>query len=87
MTNEEAKELIEWMPQYYKLIGKTNLGEAWKIAVEAVEKQIPKKSFRVASTLYHCGTCKSLIRTNGKWCDEYCDHCGQAIDWSDNDEN
>lgn len=62
----------------------------------AVEKQTAKK---VVSFEYHNGTinygcpvCKWKIisKINGEWCvgtfNEYCDRCGQKLDWSDEDE-
>ena len=62
----------------------------------AVEKQTAKK---VVSFEYHNGTinygcpvCKRKIisKINDEWCagtfNEYCDRCGQKLDWSDEDE-
>lgn len=62
----------------------------------AVEKQTAKK---VVSFEYHNGTinygcpvCKWKIisKINDEWCagtfNEYCDRCGQKLDWSDEDE-
>lgn len=53
---------------------------AMKAAVEALEKQIPKK-LPVINELYHCPTCgeKDAVLQG----DNYCFNCGQALDWSD----
>ena len=57
------------------------------IAIEALEKQIPKKPIKSENQVvryvntYYCPTCElGITGTNiAKWC--Y--HCGQKIDWSD----
>lgn len=57
------------------------------VAIQALEKQIPKKPIKSENQVvryvntYYCPTCKlGITGTNiAKWC--Y--HCGQKIDWSD----
>lgn len=71
--------------------------EALKIAVETLEKQIPKKPVEhIASSpvkigngffgsgvkVHKCANCNGLIAAVHKCC--Y--HCGQKIDWSENHE-
>ena len=56
--------------------------EIFKVARAALEKQVPKKPFvpwdSLGKTPY-CPNCEE-----GVWgCDAHCDHCGQALDWSD----
>ena len=59
------------------------------VAIEALEKQIPKKPIKSKNQVvryvntYYCPTCElGITGTNiAKWC--Y--HCGQKIDWSDED--
>ena len=59
------------------------------VAIEALEKQIPKKPIKSENQVvryvntYYCPTCElGITGTNiAKWC--Y--HCGQKIDWSDED--
>ena len=52
---------------------------AFKTAIEALEKQIPKK-LKGDGWLYcpFCGRDVLMDRF------DYCCHCGQALDWSDN---
>lgn len=54
-----------------------------KIAVKALEKQIPKKPIeKPTRSLFadiRCPDCKTLIGRHQKFCKE----CGQALDWSD----
>ena len=59
------------------------------VAIEALEKQIPKKPIKSKNQVvryvntYYCPICElGITGTNiAKWC--Y--HCGQKIDWSDVD--
>ena len=59
------------------------------VAIEALEKQIPKKPIKSENQVvryvntYYCPICElGITGTNiAKWC--Y--HCGQKIDWSDGD--
>ena len=68
--------------------------EALKVAVVALEKQIPKKpiklkanedikigagTWKAGTTVYKCPRCDSFISRSSN----YCDKCGQAFDWSD----
>ena len=63
--------------------------EAIDIAIQALEKQIPKKPIKSKNQVvryvntYYCPICElGIAGTNiAKWC--Y--HCGQKIDWSDVD--
>ena len=83
MTAEEAIKTIqvaiadvEWnYPLDYSI--------AFKTAIEALEKQIPKKV-----TKSDCPSCNRifLFRHGEKRKGDYCDNCGQALDWSDNND-
>ena len=75
MTNEEAiKILTELKPipvDGFKIIAK-----AYDLAIEALEKQIPKKPYWEYGGC-HCKSCGLDVLS-----DEYfCPLCGQAIDW------
>ena len=54
--------------------------EAYSVALNALEKQIPKKVTKSA-----CPSCNRifLFRHGEKRKGDYCDNCGQALDWSD----
>lgn len=62
---------------------------ALAVAIQALEKQIPKKPVKSEKQVvryvntYYCPICNlGITGTNiAKWC--Y--HCGQKLDWSDND--
>ena len=54
--------------------------EEMKLAINALEKQIPKKPPRHDRMV--CPNCNSKARY-GHPDESYCCHCGQALDWSD----
>lgn len=49
--------------------------------LDAIEKQIPKKAYKHKEDYYVCPNCDCQI--TWQWFESYCEHCGQAIDWSD----
>lgn len=59
--------------------------EFWKIIVEALEKQKPKKPTKVDdggiryTDTYRCPNCEKAFTGTG--IADYCYHCGQRIDW------
>ena len=67
------------------------------ITVDALEKQIPKKpkikeltigylnGEEIKGGYYHCPCCKSFLGLNAEVY-KFCPRCGQALDWSDTDE-
>ena len=65
--------------------------EFLKIAIETLEKQIPKKPVLentkgiVGINMWHCPVCKNEIISdwNRDIANSYCHHCGQALDWSE----
>ena len=55
--------------------------QAMKACKEALEKQIPKKpKNREGTTYFYCPCCDSNN------INEYCGECGQALDWSDQND-
>lgn len=62
--------------------------EALKIAVVALEKQIPQKPINLSNAtldaycaIFRCPRCKGRLKMKSKGA--YCDKCGGALDWSD----
>lgn len=57
--------------------------EAIKLSVEALEKQIPlppfNKEFPNGAITHYCPRCHEELELHPN----FCDNCGQAIDWSD----
>ena len=56
-------------------------------AIEALEKQIPKK-VTVTTSTKRCPNCKKQVSGKGNSHPErnYCNKCGQALDWSGEDD-
>jgi len=63
------------------LTGKA-MGEALDMAIEALEKQIPKPVRQTTSTK-RCSRCNRQLSwsMNTQISKRYCPRCGQAIDW------
>jgi len=62
----------------------------YNIAIECIKRQIPKKPIQHGELYdddcwFECPTCKKWIASYWKGDNPYCDECGQAIDWSDNE--
>ena len=54
--------------------------EALSVAIQALEKQIPKKpKTDDRYVMYICPRCNEFIKINKN----YCMNCGQKLDWSD----
>lgn len=83
MTNERAIEILNpEHREHYDSIETVN--EACRMGMEALEKQIPKKPiFDEYTDLYFCPTCKKLTSYALDDFSDYCELCGQALDWSD----
>lgn len=61
---------------------KEELIEAMKIAIQALEKQIPKKALNKKDALFaNCPNCGRV--QNSVWNKTYCGDCGKKLDWSD----
>ena len=82
MTYEGAiKILTELKP--IPIDGFKIIAEAYDLAIDALEKRMPKKpndKFNVPYDILACGICPSCglgVNSDMKFCSE----CGQAIDW------
>lgn len=82
MTEHEA---IEWQKAFkrtYKGVPK-EVDTACNMAIEAIEKQIPKNPIRIQTGLkrfyYACPVCENRQDRQEKHCYE----CGHALDWSE----
>ena len=83
---DAAIQALEEVKQY-RAIGTPEECREWK------EKQSAKKvisfDYNNGTVNYGCPVCKRKIisKIDGKWCggtfNEYCDRCGQKLDWSD----
>ncbi len=89
MTPKEAVETIKIAIAEVEWNYPINYAAAFEKAIEALEKQIPKKPLN--KTMEYngdygecpcCGRCVSDFYELTR-----CKTCGQALDWSDNDKN
>ena len=80
MTPQEAiktfKTVVVYAPEKYE----NKYYKAIMLAIEALEKQIPKKpaDYDGKIKVGFCPDCESVVTS------DFCDNCGQALDWSDN---
>ena len=87
MKYEEAIKHFKSLQKRYTKEHNGRMCEKVNLALEALEKQIPKKPLHMHKN-YYCPICKE-----DGWMmwddaipndmDKYCGMCGQAIDWSD----
>ena len=91
MTYEEAIKNINALNAVcgQKGLYDAEFENALALAIEALEKQIPKKPLHMHKN-YYCPICKEdgwMLWDDAipNDMDEYCGKCGQAIDWSDDE--
>ena len=94
MTESEAIEIVRKEKAYMDSHAGRAQSEAFRIAINALEKQIPKKpifSYNLSDTLsvFHC-ECGNTIKVshdigimNNNNAPNYCSKCGCRLDWSD----
>lgn len=93
MTYQEAIERIKIHNEHHSQQERfaIYITEALNMAIEALEKQIPKEPLNIEETKYKvsykCPVC-GTVHVNG-WCGTnwklpFCSICGQALDWSNN---
>lgn len=97
MTPQEAIDVLERernKSHWNSLDELKQASDAWKMAIEALERQIPKKPEFVEdeylnSFKCYCPQCGFYFGTKGKHSvvlfdmPKYCPKCGQVTDWSD----
>jgi len=80
MTNEEAIENLKYLISGDCTDTQHDFVKEIKIAIEALEKQTPKKPYWEYG-VWHCKSCGLNV-----FSDEYfCPICGQEIDWEDDE--
>lgn len=83
MTEKEALEFFE---RFIKTAPVNPYTQSAKLAIKALEKQIPKKPYDVDTErkTFDCPECLSKLYADEDVRDcGYCCICGQALDWSD----
>lgn len=80
MDEKKVREAIETIKSNYPTSGYYMLCEALDTAIEALEKQLPKKPVlkrKAYGGIMVCPICEAS--DSGK----YCIYCGQKLDWSE----
>lgn len=90
MTENEAVEAMQFDLKIGGEIYSQVLRDAVDVAIQALEKQIPKKVVKDGERSYKCPCCGGCAKTEtgDSFIDyrlDYCDGCGQKLDWSDSD--
>ena len=87
MTPQEAIEFFKGELEGGKCSEHCGQCNANEFAVQALEKQIPKKAKNITTTLYYkqgrCHNCNALLKNT---MNIFCSDCGQALDWSEDAE-
>lgn len=95
MKESEAIEKLKNMRLFMQIIDKNSKHKFTEddyktneMAIQALEKQIPKKVVKDGKRSYKCPCCgeSAKTETGDSFIDyrlEYCDGCGQKLDWSD----
>lgn len=87
MKPNEALEIITNAIQTGKLTRERDIALA--LAQKALDKQIPKKPIQSRNSIlyalsYICPSCGGGF--SGTGIADYCYHCGQALDWNDEEQ-
>lgn len=88
MDEKKVRKAIETIKSNYPTSGYYMLCEALDIAIEALEKQLPKKVENWNGQA-SCPRCKRLfgnmedVKMFRDWDSDCCNHCGQRLDWSE----
>lgn len=94
MDEKKVRESIEVIKANYPTSGYYMLRESLDIAIEALEKQLPKRPREngmsdglIKKTKYYtcqtCGNCLLTEMMNERQNTNYCWDCGQRLDWSE----
>lgn len=82
MTESKAIEAIQFDLKIGGEIHSQVLRDAVGVAMQALEKQIPKKALNKKDALFaNCPNCGRV--QNSVWNKTYCGDCGKKLDWSD----
>ena len=80
MTNEEAIENLKYLISDDCTDTQHDFVKEIKIAIEALEKQTPKKPYWEYGG-WHCKSCGLSVFSD----DSFCPLCGHAIEWEDDE--
>ena len=88
MTTEDAIKMLERIqdPEPYEPQITKRAYDALQMGVDALKKQIPMKAVGTHYAHMRCPSCNHRIPSGGgsssRRRDNWCNYCGQKIDWS-----
>lgn len=82
MTNQEALDKISKLDMSECTSSESKGIEIREAAKAALATRIPKPVSKSYKIVHRCPRCTMEINT---FCDKYCKHCGQALEWDDNE--
>ena len=94
MTHDEAMDCIRKLNSVGAMMlsaEERGFAEACKTAIELLKKQIPQRPSLETRTItaYYCPVCEGGITGEKGLCGNgwnmFCNHCGQALDWGNDD--
>lgn len=77
-ANYDERQAISYLKRKRDSIGSPNV-DACNIAIQAIEKQMPKAIMIKGDGVGHCPNCEMDIHGRGQM--KFCTYCGQAINW------
>lgn len=80
MDEKKVREAIDFIKT---LITAGNSDERLYTAIEALQKQLPKKTKKLENGDLACSCGLIIQRKSRRTCLYHCHNCGQAIDWSE----
>ena len=89
MTTEESIKMLERIqdPEPYEPQITKRAYDALQMVVDALKKQIPMKAVGAHYAHMMCPSCNHRIHSGGgsssRRRDNWCNYCGQKIDWSE----
>lgn len=89
MTTEEAIKMLERIqdPEPYEPQISKSAYDALQMGIDALKKQIPMKAVGTHYAHMRCPSCDHRIPSGGgsssRRRDNWCNYCGQKIDWSE----
>jgi len=89
MTTEEAIKMLERIqdPEPYEPQITKSAYDALQMGIDALKKQIPMKAVGTHYAHMRCPSCNHRIPSGGgsssRRRDNWCNYCGQKIDWSE----
>ena len=92
MIEIEAKEIVRKEKAYMDSHAGRAQSEAFQMAINALEKQIPKKPIAIDYEKYMDTVKNALFLKGAYWCPNcnhvvkcgtYCSDCGQKLDWDE----